>query len=109
MHIWRYSERKRTYSKTLILYVQPSYMQRKNTTINSVLEVISFKDNSWKFCYLKKALTINSIFKIECKDFILPSNQKELLYQKESKGVKRDFFDPDHWFPLYFIVPNLLS
>lgn len=82
-------------------------MQRKNTTINSVLEVISFKDNSWKFCYLKKALTINSIFKkIECKDFILPSNQNELLYQKESKETS---FDPDHGFPLYFIVPNLLS
>ena len=89
-------------------------MQRENTTINSVLEVISFKDNSWKFCYFKKSLTISSIFKTKqtknnttkCKDFILPSNQKELLYQKESKETS---FDPDHGFHLYFIVPNLLS
>ena len=67
-------------------------MQRKNTTINSVLEVISFKDNSWKFCYFKKVLTIKSILKkkkknTEFKDFILPSNQKELFYEKESKRL----------------------
>ena len=70
-------------------------MQRENTTIISVLEVISFKDNSWKFCYFKKTLTMNSILKTKNKK----KHQMQRLYFTQqpkgvalSKGVKRDFF-----------------
>ena len=70
-------------------------MQRKNTTINSVLEVISFKDNSWKFCYFKKVLTINSILKKKKKQmqrFYFTQQPKGVVL---SKGVKETSFDPD--------------
>ena len=91
--------------------MQPSYMQRENTTIISVLEVISFKDNSWKFCYFKKTLTMNSILKTKNKK----KHQMQRLYFTQqpkgvalSKGVKRDFFWPWPRVPFVLHCPKSL-
>lgn len=86
-------------------------MQRENTTIISVLEVISFKDNSWKFCYFKKTLTMNSILKTKNKK----KHQMQRLYFTQqpkgvalSKGVKRDFFWPWPRVPFVLHCPKSL-
>lgn len=88
--------------------MQPSYMQRKNTTINSVLEVISFKDNSWKFCYFKKVLTINSIFKKkktpDAKILFYPATKRSCSIKRS----QRDFFWPWPRVPFVLHCPKSL-